>query len=69
MIFSKHKKTLELVGNDVISHGNKIAELNRNTSTIHALAWKGKDTAKHIKYVSKELGFEIVKILVDGKEV
>jgi len=69
MIFSKYKKTLELTGDDVISHGNKIAELNRNTRTVHAVAWTGKDTEKHIKYVAKELEFEVVKIILDGEEV
>ena len=69
MIFEKYKTTLELIGDDVISHGKKIAELNRNTSTVHAVVWSGTSHMTHINYVAAQLEFTVKRITIDGTEI
>ena len=65
----KYKKNLQIEANKVISYGVEVAELNNTTKKIHCLGMWTATTAKHLNHVASELGFTVVKMVLDGEEV
>jgi len=69
MTFKKYKKNLKVEGAYVISYDTMVAEINHVTRTVHPQGVWSITTTKHINYVAKELGYGIVKIIVNGTPV
>ena len=57
--FDKYKENLILVDDKVISYTTHVATVNRN-ELIQWQSWS-QTTQKHINYVAKELGLELIR--------
>jgi len=69
MNFKKYKTNLKVDGNHILSYNTIVAEINHATKTIHTFGRWSTTTTKHVNYVAAQLGYEIVKIVIDGKAV
>ena len=57
--FDKYKANLREHNGDIWSYSTKVAEIK--DGKLHQLGWWSVTTQKHINYVAKELGLELVK--------
>jgi len=55
----KYKQNLRIEGNKVISYTTHVATIEGDK--LIQLGWWSMTTQKHINYVAKELGLELVK--------
>jgi len=57
----RYKKNLTIDLHHVYSYGTKVALINHQNKTIKTLGWWSVTTSKHINYVGKLLGYDVIK--------
>ena len=60
MQFSKYKQNLRVEGNAVYSYNTHVADIVHAKSFVVRRGWWSTTTSKHINYVARELGYEVV---------
>ena len=55
----KYKKNLKVIGNEIFSYNTLVARIESNK--INILGYYSMTTSKHINYVARVKGYELVK--------
>ena len=56
----KYKKNLKVDNFYIYSYNTQVAEINHIEKSVTKLGWWSSTTSKHINYVAREYGYEIV---------
>lgn len=59
MKLKKYKQNLQVIDNHVLSYNTRVAYIEGNK--LRQLGYWSMTTQKHINYVAKELGLELIK--------
>jgi len=59
--YSKYKKNLYTIDDEIFSYGTKVAKLDRKKGQITPLGWWSQTTSKHINFIGKVWGFIVGK--------
>jgi hypothetical protein len=59
MQLEKYKQNLKVIGNHILSYNTRVAYIQDNK--LIQLGYWSMTTQKHINYVAKELGLELIK--------
>jgi len=51
--YSKYKKNLYTLGDDIFSYNTKVAKFDRKKGEITPLGWWSQTTSKHINFIGK----------------
>jgi hypothetical protein len=60
-MLERYNQNLKVVGNKVYSYNTLVAEINTDIRELRQLGWWSVTTQKHINYVARELGLNLVK--------
>ncbi len=58
--FDRHKKNLREIGNEIWSYSTHVANLYHEDKQVHQLGWWSVTTQRHINYVAREYGYEVI---------
>tara|TARA_R100000808_G_scaffold21398_1_gene46251 strand:+ start:584 stop:763 length:180 start_codon:yes stop_codon:yes gene_type:complete len=57
----KYKQNLKVDNFYIYSYGTKVAKIDHLRKKINILGWWSVTTSKHINYVGREYGYDIIK--------
>ena len=60
-ILDRYKMNLRVSSDAVYSYNTKVATINHATKEVKQLGWWSVTTQKHINYVARERGYDVVK--------
>ena len=56
----KYKQNLKVDNFFIYSYNTQVAEIDHSAKTITILEWWSKTTSKHINYVAREYGYDVI---------
>ena len=56
-----YHQNLKVTGNSIYSYSTHVAEIDHVNKEVTALGYWSSTTSKHINYVAKQLGYQVVK--------
>tara|TARA_R100001594_G_scaffold95140_1_gene129443 strand:+ start:891 stop:1079 length:189 start_codon:yes stop_codon:yes gene_type:complete len=56
----KYKQNLMVDNNHIYSYNTQVAEIDHRNNKIIKLGWWGATTSKHINYVARVYGYEVI---------
>ena len=60
-ILDRYKMNLRVSSDAVYSYNTKVATINHATKEVKQLGWWSVTTQKHINYVARERGYDVVE--------
>ena len=59
--FNRYRENLRMHDGAIYSYNTKVATINHATKEVKQLGWWSVTTQKHINYVARERGYDVVQ--------
>ena len=60
MILNRYKMNLRVIGDSIFSYNTLVAQINHDLGQVIRLGYWSRTSSKHVNYVARILGYDVV---------